>query len=806
MRKNSLTPLLVALTVLSICGQLAADTSTPTPVLMPRGTVDPDIYVDVHVPDKAWPGTTLLPDNHNLQRPRIIEVNMLGEIVWQYVVPENLRQYTNPGFDVELLPNNNILFVLPRKGIYEINRDGNIVWSHLDKKVSHDADRLPDGNTIFVFGAYDQKDDAQVREINPKGETVWAWYAKDHFYKAPYKDIFLGGWTHTNAVSRLPNGNTLISLRNFDFVVEVDPSGSVVRTIGEGIFHHQHDPELLANGNILVADHSVPQRALEIDPETSEIVWQFAVPGQLLRDANRLPNGNTLITGATVIVEVSPQGEIVWRLRLKAAIEKGEAPARGFYKAERIGILTQTPTPAPAPNQIQLFAGWNLISVPSAQIDPSIGVVFAETPAVTKVHTYREGTWLIANRGAGGWSGTLTQILDGKGYWVYATEAASLTLHPASPDTMASPPSYPFNEGMNMIGYTSSIAIMPVDTYLARVQGKWTSLYRYDATKGWEVAKPGGMGFTQVERGRGYWIYLNAPGTLVPPTSIGTAPITEGSIPIIDAHSQVDQYVELEKVIQLMDQGGVACTILSTRGTVRPEELVSFADNYQGRIIPAVRTKGYMQKEGDEYYKLLKKQVNMHQYGAMAEVLMYHAQKGELAPLIVVQPDDEMVQAALDYALGQKWPFIAHIEFAAAGSLRDVFMTKFEALLVRYPEHPFVLIHMGQLDCDGVRRLIEAHPNIYFITARTTNIVYPYYLPTKMFDGDHLSTDWKQLMIEYPDRFIMGFDMVWARDWGQFYLYEIALWREAIKELPVEVAHAFAHGNAERLWHLQLVR
>jgi len=26
-----------------------------------------------------------------------------------------------------------------------------------------------------------------------------------------------------------------------------------------------------------------------------------------------------------------------------------------------------------------------------------------------------------------------------------------------------------------------------------------------------------------------------------------------------------------------------------------------------------------------------------------------------------------------------------------------------------------------------------------------------------------------------------------------------------MKELPVEVAHAFAHGNAERLWNLQLV-
>jgi len=125
-------------------------------------------------------------------------------------------------------------------------------------------------------------------------------------------------------------------------VVKVDPQGSVVRTIGEGIFHHQHDPEILPDGNILVANHGKPHRAIEVDSKTDKIVWQSAgferdtVP---VRDADRLPNGNTLITGATEIVEVTPEGEVVWRLGLNAVIEKGEdAPARGFYKAERIGV------------------------------------------------------------------------------------------------------------------------------------------------------------------------------------------------------------------------------------------------------------------------------------------------------------------------------------------------------------------------------------------------------------------------------------------------------------------------------------
>ncbi len=291
------------------------------------------------------------------------------------------------------------------------------------------------------------------------------------------------------------------------------------------------------------------------------------------------------------------------------------------------------------------------------------------------------------------------------------------------------------------------------------------------------------------------------------PTPVGPVPIPEGSIPIIDAHSQVDEYVELEKIIQLMDEGGIACTILSTRGKLTLEDLISFAANHPTRIIPALRTKGYMEEKEAKYYAALKKQVNMEQYGAMAEVLIYHAQKGDKASLVVYDPDDEKVQAALDYTLDKNWPFVPHIEFAAAGSQRDELMTKLEALLVRYPEHPFVLIHMGQLSHIDVRQMIEEYPNIYFITSHSNLVIteasgQPW---INMFDGNKLSPDWRQLIIDYPERLILGFDNVWAENWGQLYLDQVAFWREALKELPLEVAHAFAHSNAERLWHLRLV-
>jgi len=264
---------------------------------------------------------------------------MEGEIIWEYVLPEEFKEYTNPGFDVELISDDSILLVLPRKGVYEINRSGNVLWSYLDPKVSHDADRLPNGNTLVVFGNEDEKNDAQIKEINQEGEIVWSWYAKDHFDTESYKDIYEQGWTHTNAVVRLDNNNTLISPRNFGFLIEVNSTGHIVRTIGEGVLDHQHDPEILSNGNILMVNHFTNHKAIELDPNTSEIIWEYEMPEKTkpVRDANRLPNGNTLITGSTAIVEVTSDKEIVWRLKFKELqFRPEEGAARGFYKAERI--------------------------------------------------------------------------------------------------------------------------------------------------------------------------------------------------------------------------------------------------------------------------------------------------------------------------------------------------------------------------------------------------------------------------------------------------------------------------------------
>jgi len=102
--------------------QVASVSATPVP--MPRGTVDPDIIVDVYQSDIVWAGTTLLPDNHNRARPKVIEVNMLGEIVWQ---SPGFELDATPVRDANRLPNGNTLITGSTK-IIEVTAEGKIVW------------------------------------------------------------------------------------------------------------------------------------------------------------------------------------------------------------------------------------------------------------------------------------------------------------------------------------------------------------------------------------------------------------------------------------------------------------------------------------------------------------------------------------------------------------------------------------------------------------------------------------------------------------------------------------------------------
>ncbi len=275
----------------------------------------------------------------------------------------------------------------------------------------------------------------------------------------------------------------------------------------------------------------------------------------------------------------------------------------------------------------------------------------------------------------------------------------------------------------------------------------------------------------------------------------------------IDAHSQVDHnVVPINKVISLMDSAGVRHTILSARGNIKGKILLRLSKENPGRITPAVRTKGKPYNTGSrKYYEILTKQISTKQYYAIAEVLIYHAKKGNKASEVMIFPNDNRVQGALNYAIENGWPFIVHIEFASLyGEMRKNFMRAFKQMLDQHPEQPFVLTHMGQLSKNRCLRLIKNHNNLYFHTGWTNPAAVessnqPW---TNIFEGNSLAPKWKDLFIQYPDRFIFALDNVFAEHWSDFYLEQMKYWKREFAKLPADVSHMIAHGNAERLWRI----
>jgi predicted TIM-barrel fold metal-dependent hydrolase len=278
----------------------------------------------------------------------------------------------------------------------------------------------------------------------------------------------------------------------------------------------------------------------------------------------------------------------------------------------------------------------------------------------------------------------------------------------------------------------------------------------------------------------------------------------------VDAHSQVGRSADLDRIVPLMNSAGVRHTILSAMREVRNRDVAALAKKHPNELTASIGLKGspYI-KNQSRFAESLQAAESSGRFGAISEALVSHQQKANQAPLVELEISSPQVQAALDVALRHKWPFVVHIEFAsAAGKRATRLKADFQSLVRRYPTHPFVLIHLGQLPPQEAAELIAQHSNLFFMTSRADPVDLkrsqgrqPW---ENMFDGKAFKPAWRELLSAQSDRFVFAMDnhiadSHWNKD---AYLQRTSLWREALQDLPPAAANAIAHGNAERLWNL----
>lgn len=308
--------------------------------------------------DRACPGYVLYTPMAG--RGDVYLIDLEGNVVHQWRMPYP------PGLYGYLLPNGNVFYggkVMDEtwdrfpawkrfKGgvMVEVDRHGNVVWEHRDPDHHHDHRRIDSGGALYmtveritpalaakvqggVPGSASEGMWADVLvEVDADGHRVWEWHAADHL--DVHRHILTVNdrrdeWSHGNTIAPIGNDRVLFSFRNISTVGIVDKaSGEITWELGYETLAQQHDPNMLPNGNVLIFDNGSHRRdaglpfsrAIEVNPATNEIVWEYADNpaynffSSYISGARRLPNGNTLITEGQFgrMFQVTPEGEVVW--------------------------------------------------------------------------------------------------------------------------------------------------------------------------------------------------------------------------------------------------------------------------------------------------------------------------------------------------------------------------------------------------------------------------------------------------------------------------------------------------------------
>jgi hypothetical protein len=202
---------------------------------------------------------------------------------------------------------------------------------------------------------------AVLIETDRTGTIFWLWNSFDHYAitdVTPDVDLTMQAidFTHANSFLEDSEGNILISLRHLDEISKIDrKTGNLLWRVGGTFcknnqfvfvndtingffgFSHQHSISLQSNGNILLYDNGnikdpaysrVVEYKMNFSNKTITKVWEYRPSPDVITPnmgtANRLMNGNTIITFGTAkteikILEVKPDKSIAFRLNFNGS-------------------------------------------------------------------------------------------------------------------------------------------------------------------------------------------------------------------------------------------------------------------------------------------------------------------------------------------------------------------------------------------------------------------------------------------------------------------------------------------------------
>ena len=268
----------------------------------------------------------------------------------------------------------------------------------------HEYELNPNANTIFTFRQYLENINGtnylydRLIESDYSGNIVWSLNVSDFIppsWWCPYHDTASGylDISHSNTIFYDVDEDVIYyNSRNTNTFFKLNhTTGSVIWALGEhgnftlydqsgsvrkSLFYHAHSLEKIGPNKFIIFDndlhdqeHPEDQRSKIVEIEINETsmtaneTWSWAASPSYWSmgwgDADYLPNGNRLGTfgywsaSIPAIIEVNPEGNIVWEFDFP----KGSGAIYGTYRAERFRF---TPS-LNAPSDINILSGDDLV-------------------------------------------------------------------------------------------------------------------------------------------------------------------------------------------------------------------------------------------------------------------------------------------------------------------------------------------------------------------------------------------------------------------------------------------------------------
>jgi hypothetical protein len=252
----------------------------------------------------------------------------------------------------------------------------------------------------------------------------------------------------------------------------------------------------------------------------------------------------------------------------------------------------------------------------------------------------------------------------------------------------------------------------------------------------------------------------------------------ENTRPLVDVHIHYSQdawaLLPPAAAVQVLRQAGLKKAFVSSSSDDGTQMLLKEAPDLIVPVLRPYRTRGETGTwvRDETVVAHVEARLQAHTYAGIGE---FHVYGGD-ADLPVMR---RMVELAQQYKI-----FLhAHSDSEAV-----------DRIFAQNPEARVLWAHSGFAAPDQVRTMLATYQHLWCDLAFRNDHA----------TGGHLEPRWKQLFLDFPERFMVGTDTYTPERW--YYVIEHASWSQQwLRDLPAEIADSIAFRNAETLaqWALK---